>query len=83
MTEGRIILDLEILASCKQISGILAVLYIVVFRYIELWPSIVEAHLERQESFPVVHYLQQQLRWLDNFRQRICKLLGYSNKTID
>ena len=76
-------LGLEILASCKPISLTLYVLHNVVFRYIELWPSIVEAHLERRESFPVVHYLQQQLRWLDNFQLQICKLLGCSNEAID
>ena len=83
MIEGRIILDLKILASCKPISWIRSVLHNVVFRYIELWPSIVEAHLERRESFPVVHYLQRQLRWLDNFQQQTCKLLGCSNEAID
>ena len=65
-------LGLEILASCKPISLTLYVLHNVVFRYIELWPSIVEVDYELLESFPAVYYLQRLLRWLDNFRQLIC-----------
>ena len=82
MIEVLMNLDLEILASCKPISLTLY-LHNVVFRYIELWPSIVEVDFEWRESLPAVYYLQRLLRWLDNFRQQICKLLGYNNEAIN